>query len=747
MSLKKELFIFIFLFFALFSAPLSAKNNPAYADKKQYLIDSLDLNTLSKKDRNYLDSCLQIYHQAKSDTLRLIEIGNLADNIDDVKTWVAYAFLLKEEVEKQLKQTSNSSALKNRFYEIAGSAYHFLGYYYFQTEHNDSISEKYNLMSIDCFSKTHKKKKLANALTSLAGNYTTEGRIKEAIKYYQDGLAILEEVKDTFDMARTYQNIGNILRNQNDIDGAEKYFLKSIPLFNAIKDRKQVAVAYNFLGICLKVSNKFDTALTMHDKGLAIYDSLHDDYGIATIMLNKGVVYQEKGDLDHALENYQKSLAIFEKSKDKNAISFALNSLAVIYYKKGDLTNARKAGEKDLQLAKEISYPENIMSAAQILSEIYKGLGNYREALQMHELYSEMNDSILNADTKRDAIEKDVKYQHEKELLAVEKEREKDAVAAQKEKEKRNIVILSISIGMVVLIGFLFSLYNRFRIIRKQKNIIEQQKNKVEVQKKEIEHQKDIVETKNNEITDSILYARRLQEAILPAKNSIKESLPDSFVFYRPKDIVAGDFYWVENVGENIIFAVADCTGHGVPGAMVSFVCVNALNRSVLEFGLTEPAAILDKVASLVIQAFNRSENEVKDGMDISLCVLNKRTNVLQFAGAYNPIWILRKGATEVEEFSATRQAIGNIINPVPFLNNIITLSKGDTVYLFSDGFADQFGGPKGKKLKYSAFKQILLDNNSIPMNEKPEKLNQLLEDWKGELEQVDDICVMAVRI
>ena len=724
--------------------PRIAKAN--FADKKYYLIDSLDLSRLSKTEIALLDSCLSIYHKTDSDTLRLIQIGNLANGIEDTKTFVAYAFLLKKEAEKKLS-TESDPVRKKRIYEICGAAYHFLGYYYFQIERNDSISEMYNLKCIDCYSKTTKKKKIAGAYTSLANNYSSEGKIKDAMKYYQSGLSLFEEIKDTFNIGLTYQNIGNLLRNQNDYSGAEKYFLKSIPLFHAIHERSNMASGYNFFGICLKNEKKLDSALLVYDKGIAIYDSLHDDFGKATILLNQGVVFQEKGDLDRALVNYKKCLAVFEKSDDKDAISFALNSIAIIYYKKGDYANAKKAGERELQLARDIKYPENIMNAAQILAQVYKGMGSYLDALEMQELYSKMNDSILNADTKRDAIEKDVKYQHEKELLNVEKEREKEALSAQKEKEKRNIIIISISIGMIVLIFFLFFLYNRFRIIRKQKNIIEEQKDEVEIQKKEIEHQKDLVEAKNHEIVDSILYARRLQEAILPAKNIFQQYLPDSFVYYKPKDIVSGDFYWVEKVKDKIIIAVADCTGHGVPGAMVSFVCVNALNRSVLEFGLTEPAAILDKVSELVIQAFSRSENEVKDGMDISLCVLDAKTNMLNYAGAYNPLWILRSGTDEMHICPATRQAIGNVQNFVPFVNNSFQLSKGDILYLFSDGYADQFGGIKGKKLKYSNFSRILIENASSEIHAQAERINKEFENWKGELEQVDDVCIIGIKI
>lgn len=744
--MKKQILpFFILLCVCIYTGSSAQSNN--FADKKRYLVDSLNPDLLSPEDRHLLDSCINAYHAATTDTTRLKQLGYISNTLNETSVWIKYALLMRKETQLALSKKDNAPAVQKRLYGLAGAAAHFLGYYYFQIVRNDSISEHYNMESIDYYSKAGRRKSVAMGMHSLAANYSTEGKIKQAMDYTQQALKIFEEVKEMQLAGECYENIGYLLQGQNDIAGAFKNFNKALAIYSELKSEKDMADCYSFIGTCYKSNRKLDSAVIMYDKAFAIFSADENEYGMATVLLNKGEIYQLRGDLDQAQASFEKSLSMFEKSDDKNPISFALNSLAIIYYKKGDLTKARSAGERSLQLAKDIQYPDNIRNAAKILSDVYKKTGDYKDALQMHELYSQMNDSILNADTKRNAIEKELKYQHDKELMEIEKEREKEALAALKEREKRNIVILSISIVFLLVLIFFAFLYNRFVLIRKQKNIIELQKEEVETQKVEIERQKNIVETKNHEIVDSILYAKRLQNAILPQKKLIAEYLPDSFVFYRPKDIVAGDFYWFEKIGDNVIFAAADCTGHGVPGAMVSFVCVNALNRSVLEFGLSEPAAILDKVSELVIQAFHRSEDQVKDGMDISLCVLNTSTNTLRFAGAYNPLWILRKGAEDMEEHGATRQAIGNVISPVPFVNNVIPLAPGDIIYLFSDGYADQFGGPKGKKLKYSNFKKILLGNSASPMQTQPLALDEAFESWKGELEQVDDVCVIGVRV
>ena len=209
---------------------------------------------------------------------------------------------------------------------------------------------------------------------------------------------------------------------------------------------------------------------------------------------------------------------------------------------------------------------------------------------------------------------------------------------------------------------------------------------------------------KSKEVTDSIKYAKRIQSAILPSSKTIKEYLPNSFIFYKPKDIVAGDFYWLESKNDTVLFAVADCTGHGVPGAMVSVICNNGLNRSVREYGLINPSDILNKTREIVISEFEKSDEDVRDGMDIALCSIkykveskkSQTTAILQYAGANNPLWIVRDH--ELIDIRPDKQPIGKHFKNSSFTPHSIELKKGDTIYIFSDGYADQFGGPKGKK-------------------------------------------------
>jgi ligand-binding sensor domain-containing protein/serine phosphatase RsbU (regulator of sigma subunit) len=284
---------------------------------------------------------------------------------------------------------------------------------------------------------------------------------------------------------------------------------------------------------------------------------------------------------------------------------------------------------------------------------------------------------------------------------------------------------------------------------------IRAQKDEVEKQKVEVEKAHDKLGIKNQEVLDSINYAKRIQGAILPSKKMIQDSLSDSFIIYKPKDIVAGDFYWVEPLENSTLFAVADCTGHGVPGAMVSMICNNALNRSVRLHNLEDPAKILDKTRDIVLEEFGGSEEGVQDGMDIAICKLSPAANgktTLEYSGALNPLWIIRKAATNedgysLEEIKADKQPIGKFDKPEPFTKHTIELSKDDCFYIFTDGFSDQFGGEKGKKFKTANFKRLLISVQGKSIEEQGAELDIMFEDWKSDFEQLDDVCVIGVRV
>ncbi|CAG5081349.1 SpoIIE family protein phosphatase [Parvicella tangerina] len=308
---------------------------------------------------------------------------------------------------------------------------------------------------------------------------------------------------------------------------------------------------------------------------------------------------------------------------------------------------------------------------------------------------------------------------------------EKDILS---EVERTKRIIIGGFLFVLILTGFVLYSYGQ----SKKANRALAAKNK------EIEHQKLLIQEKSQEITDSIIYAKRIQSAILPPDHEVKRLLPNSFILYKPKDIVAGDFYWLEEKDGHILIAAADCTGHGVPGAMVSVVCKNGLSRSVREYKELEPGRILDRTREIVIAEFEKSHEEVKDGMDIALCAI--KGNTVKYAGAHNPLWIVRKGSDTVEEIKACKQPIGKFHVDKPFKTHEVVMNEGDTIYFFSDGYADQFGGEKGKKFKTGRFKKLVLSMQHESMKKQKKIIDQKFEKWKGDLEQLDDLCVIGIR-
>ncbi len=330
----------------------------------------------------------------------------------------------------------------------------------------------------------------------------------------------------------------------------------------------------------------------------------------------------------------------------------------------------------------------------------------------------------------------------------------------------------------IIVGGFYFYVKLKTRLLKRDNKILEDnvqkrteelfiQNKRLEDANHEIELNRDMLALKNKDITDSISYAKRIQDTILPSPLEFQKHFPENFILYLPKDIVSGDFYWLEtldvktqpgesttesaqNKGPNsklTFLAVADCTGHGVPGALVSVVCSNALNRVVKGLEITLPGKILDKVREIVIKTFEKTLGEVKDGMDISLCVLDHHNKIMYWSGANNPLWIVPDGKQEIIEIKGDKQPIGKFIRMTEFVTHQIPLNKGDSFYLFSDGFADQFGGPERKKFMNKKLKEQVIRISGKPMVEQRTELHTIFNEWKGKHSQVDDVCIIGIKI
>ncbi len=610
----------------------------------------------------------------------------------------------------------------------------------------------YAQLQYDFAKKVGKKSFMGKALNTQGNALYFKDDFARAIEHYTRALSIMESIPDSMGISVSLNNIGILYIVQKDYDKAIEILNRNLTLQEILEDKRGMLSTLNNLGLVYNYTEQYDAALDCLNKALKIAEEINNQRGLSNILGNMGQSYFHLKKYDEALEYYNSCMKIQEEANNQVGIAQTLNNIGNIYQEQKKYPTALDYTLRSLSQSKELEADMVTKDAAQTLWKIYKATGKNKQALEMHELYIQMRDTIESEENKQEILRQEYKYEYEKQSAAdsvknAEKEKVKDAliqkknteIASRKQKEdllKQREIILYIGLGLVIL--FAIFIFNRFQITNKQKKIIESQKH-------EVEEQKGIVEFKNKEILDSINYAKRIQTAILPPDRMVKSSLPNSFVLYKPKDIVAGDFYWLEVKGQQVLFAAADCTGHGVPGAMVSVICNNGLNRSVREFGLSDPGAILNKTREIVIQEFEKSEEEVHDGMDIALCSIEN--NKLQYAGAHNPLWLIKNGENQVTEIKANKQPIGKFDQPLPYTSHEVEVSQGDTLYIFSDGFADQFGGEKGKKFKSSNFKKLLLSIQQHPMEEQRSLINKAFEDWKGDLEQVDDVCVIGVRV
>jgi serine phosphatase RsbU (regulator of sigma subunit) len=471
---------------------------------------------------------------------------------------------------------------------------------------------------------------------------------------------------------------------------------------------------------------------------------------ISTKELNKLVKEQKRllneiGDNTKKLEVQKDKLKKQETDISTKETEIA-NAKKEIANAKKEIANAKKEVEKqkklvNKQLQRIAIQKEKIASQQTNLSSLNSNVSKKQAELtyQQKELEKEAL-NLIAIQVEYKTIEKALA---EKEILVNEQGEKIDAqgneiiTKTSKIEEQKSIIWLSAI--FLVIVTFLGGLAYRSYRLKNKANIL------ISKQKEKIEGQHEVLEEQHREITDSINYAKRIQDAILPPLKLVRGYMPDSFILYQPKDIIAGDFYWMEGINKLIIFAAADCTGHGVPGAMVSVVCHNAMNRAVREFKLVEPDEILNKTREIVLETFEKSDEDVRDGMDIALCTINTESNKLSFAGANNGLYFIRNG--EINQIKPDKQPIGKFDDAKPFTKHEIQLEKGDVLYTFSDGYPDQFGGPKGKKFMYKPFRELLLSIHQKSMDDQHNILMDTFENWRGSMEQIDDVCIIGVRI
>ncbi len=577
---------------------------------------------------------------------------------------------------------------------------------------------------------TNNKQRMSGCLSTLSSFYRTQDNFPKALEYSFQSLAIAQSIHDKRNEATCYNVIGAIYFKQKNYDKALNYFLRALKLGQENKDNIRITNAYLSIGSVYEEKKDYTYALNYYNKGKTLAEETDNKDYLSYSLGAIGSVYRILENFEEAQRMNSEALAIARITGNSSYIATDLCNQAKDFLQLDDKNSAKKSAQESLALGYESSQIENIRDASEILYKIYDTLGDYKNAYKMHKVYTTMKDSITNIDqVKKFAA---VEFKGKEDIYKSDKLKSDEALKS--EKLIRNGFVMGSMLFAILLVIILFSLVKN----KKAKKIIEKQKI-------EVEHQKHEVEEKQKEIIESITYAKRLQEAILPPQEFVDKHTPDNFILYKPKDLVAGDFYWAEKLNDLFFIAAADSTGHGVPGAMVSVVCSNALNRSVKEFNLTTTGEILDKTRELVLETFEKSVSEVKDGMDVSLLCIDHKNKQIFWSGANNPLWYINNN--ELHEIKADKQPIGKTEYPKPFTTHHISYEARTTFYLFTDGFADQFGGPKGKKFKYKPFGDLLLSNNHLPLKQQSNLINNAFEDWKDNLEQVDDVCIVGIRI
>ncbi len=576
---------------------------------------------------------------------------------------------------------------------------------------------------------------LSHAYHDLGSIYIDMGDFEKANDFLYRELKLIESGKTHDNAAGCYVELGILYATQNDIPKALHFDSLALILAKKNKNPKTEATTLINMATFFEGMGNFEKALDINMKALALNKKLNRVDAMGSIYCNMGQIAMHLKKYPEALSYFKTGYAIYKKEKLTYSIPNALTCLgdyyfhtddparAVLYYDSA-VTYLNKAGEKDA-----------LMRVYENLSSAYESENDFKNAHAYHKLYSSLKDSLFN-DTKNKEISKnEMRYELDKIKLEQEK---KEAINAEEIRHQR-LLMYAMLLGLVALLILAFILFRNYNL--KKKNNLQ------------LEEKNAVIEEKNKSITDSINYAKRIQTAILPSHKTMRELLPESFFFLKPKDIVSGDFYWLGQTDGKVLFSAVDCTGHGVPGALVSVVAYSNMNRCIKEYKLHQPGQILDKLNELVQEVFGQSEDEVKDGMDLSLCSLNRQTRMLEYAGANNPLWVIRKQEENgkanyfLEEIKADKQPIGQYDAHKPFTNHIIHLNEGDTIYIFSDGYADQFGGDKGKKFKYKKLQELLLSIQDKSMGEQEAILLQSFTTWQDKLEQVDDVLIIGVRV
>jgi serine phosphatase RsbU (regulator of sigma subunit) len=642
----------------------------------------------------------------------------------------------------------------------------------------------------------------ADAMTTLGKTELRIGLTSDGLKHLKTARNLYEQNDQKLKLANTQMELGRYYKNASNFAKAADMYLESILTYSLENLKLKEAEAMMSLGeVQLELGNSGNEAKENLTKAMKIFKTNNKKFESASALALLASAYLEKKDYGNAISNALEAKDRFYEIGDIENATNVQSLMVQIYLEQGrrevaiklnaDTRNKKENIQEELLKNPEEHYYQlgflykvfGIMSSSKYnfeksneyafqnnstyyiqknmiqLSEVFQSLGETDNAFAYLKKYSQIKDSISKLVTGEKVSEasqqaKLTRLEDKNQSLEVTKK------GVEKDLKFSKLLILVSVIGALIMAVLLILLYRD----RNAKRLIN---HKLELKSQEVVTKNTQLEIKTTEIRDSLNYAKRIQSAILPMENEVVNSFKDAFVFYNPKDIVCGDFYWFSNFGKFKLIASVDCTGHGVPGAFLTFLSFNLLNQIVNQQGVTKPSLIIHEVRKGLFSLFNQSNKSgtpINDGLDMSLCFIDETNRVIQFSGVYNPIWLVRNNKNKLDtespfnemegssgnklyEIKGDNIPINDYVNFKPYTNHVINYESNDVMYLFTDGYADQFGGPKGKKFKYKQMQNLLLDNAEKGFSTQKEVVENTFLTWKGDLEQVDDICVIGVKL
>ncbi len=639
------------------------------------------------------------------------------------------------------------SSLRKKHINIRGIAY------YYSAQYKEALNDLFQVLAYA--KRINDSSEQISARSNISLVLGDMGNNSQALKYLIECERLIE---DELKYAYIFTNLGYIYENLEEHKIALEYHSKSFYIDSVMGDSVGLALDYINIGVQhLKLGN-FSEAKKNFIKGRDLSQKFKDQRSLCLSLLNLGSLELENKNYDLAIEYLDQCLEIARATENYRLVVKAQTDKAdALGIGLNDVGAALSVAKNGLKIAKLHNIASEGLELNYLLFKLNRLYGDSESAIEYLERYNRVKDSLDKINRSREFIAYELEYRFEKEVLKDSLEHAqilnlKDIKIKKQEEtvSQKNKQIVAGIIGLILFSFLSLLLFRRYRITQKQKKVIS--------------YQKENLELKSKEISDSISYAERIQKTILPHLDELPEYIKDQFVYFKPKDVVSGDFYWMEKKGDKLFMAVADCTGHGVPGAMVSVVCSRALTRTVIEEDITEVDKILDRSREIIINQFLSNSGAVKDGMDICLISIEKEDSHfnLEFAGAYNPLMLIKSTdeSSELNEFEkltanavslfeipSNKQPVGFSFDPHPFSKKTFKLQKSSRLYLFTDGYQDQFGGENGKKFRRSQIRSILLNKNTLTLEQQKSYLIDRLEDWMTHEEQVDDICIMAIEL